>query len=127
MSDAARPSPISRRALLRTGALVAAAASLGGFGRRSAARAADPSVALSVEEATIADLQAAMASGRLTAVDLVDVYVSRIQAIDWNGPKLRSVLEINPDARDIARALDEERRGKGPRGPLHGIPVLLKD
>src|SRR5882724_7392399 len=80
-----------------------------------------------VEEVTIATLQAAMQAGRLTAEALLDLYLQRIQALDQNGPTLRSVQEINPDARAIAQALDEERRAKGPRGSLHGIPVLLKD
>ena len=80
-----------------------------------------------VEETTIAALQAAMQSGRLTAEALVDIYLARIEAIDRRGPALRSVQEVNPDARAIAKALDEERRAKGARGPLHGIPVLLKD
>jgi amidase len=78
-------------------------------------------------EVTVAELQARMASGELTARALVEQYKARIQAIDRNGPKLNSVLELNPDAEEIAAALDEERRSKGPRGPLHGIPVLLKD
>jgi amidase len=80
-----------------------------------------------VEEATIAELQAAMQSGRLSAESLAEIYIARIQAIDRTGPTLRAVQEINPDALAIARALDEERRAKRVRGPLHGIPVLLKD
>jgi amidase len=78
-------------------------------------------------EATIAELQAGMASGKLTALALVQQYKARINAIDRHGPKVNSVLELNPDAEAIAAALDEERRKKGPRGPLHGIPLLLKD
>src|SRR5205823_616265 len=54
-------------------------------------------------------------------------YLARIDAIDRRGPGLRSVLEVNPDALALADALDNERKGKGPRGPLHGIPVLIKD
>ncbi|HEV8142808.1 MAG TPA: amidase [Methylomirabilota bacterium] len=80
-----------------------------------------------VEETTIVALQAAMQSGRLTAEALADIYIRRIQAIDKSGPTLRSVQELNPDALAIAKALDVERRTKGARGPLHGIPVLLKD
>ena len=80
-----------------------------------------------VEEATVAELQTAMQDGRLTAEALTDIYLRRIQAIDRHGASLRSVQESNPDALAIARALDEERRAKGARGPLHGIPVLLKD
>jgi amidase len=80
-----------------------------------------------LEEATIAELSARMAKGELAAVDLVDRYVARIEAIDRAGPLLRSVIELNPEARAIAAGLDEERKVRGPRGPLHGIPVLLKD
>jgi amidase len=80
-----------------------------------------------LEEATIADLQAAMADGRLTARRVAEMYLARIQALDAGGPTLRSVIETNPDALDIAEALDREREATGPRGPLHGIPILLKD
>jgi len=80
-----------------------------------------------LEETTIADLQAAMTSGQLTAQRLVEMYLDRIQALDKSGPTLNALLEINPDALEIARELDLERLNKGPRGPLHGIPLLLKD
>ena len=80
-----------------------------------------------LEEATIAELQAAMKSGRETAVSLVKKYLKRIEEFDRRGPALRAVLEVNPDALAIARALDQERKARGPRGPLHGIPVLIKD
>jgi amidase len=79
------------------------------------------------EEATVADLQAAMAKGRLTAASLTKAYLQRIADLDRRGPQLRSVIEVNPDALAIARDLDRQRKAKGPRGPLHGIPVLLKD
>ena len=91
---------------------------------QAAASPAAPTPALEVEEATVAGLQAGMAAGRFTARRLAEAYLARIAAVD---PKLRSVLEVNPDALAIADALDAERREKGPRGPLHGIPVLLKD
>jgi amidase len=68
-----------------------------------------------------------MTAGRLDAETLVQLYLTRIQTIDRSGPTLRSVQETNPDAIAIARALDEERRAKRMRGPLHGIPILLKD
>jgi amidase len=80
-----------------------------------------------LEEATIADLGRRMDSGQDTARSLVQKYLARIDAIDRHGPALHSVIEINPDALDIADRLDAERKSKGPRGPLHGIPVLLKD
>jgi len=74
----------------------------------------------------IAALQQAMEAGDLSARALVDYYLDRIERIDRAGPELRSIIEINPDARSIADALDAERRASGPRGPLHGIPVVLK-
>ncbi len=77
-------------------------------------------------ELDIQTLQAAMDDGELTARRLVDFYLDRIAAIDHGGPELRSIIEVNPDARSIADALDAERRAQGPRGPLHGIPVVLK-
>ena len=79
------------------------------------------------EEAEVADLQEKMRSGALTARALTLAYLDRIQALDRQGPTLRSVLETNPDAVAIAEGLDRERREKGPRGPLHGTPVLVKD
>jgi len=80
-----------------------------------------------LNEATVADLQKALGSGKLTARALTQKYLSRIEEIDKNGPALNSVIEINPDALAIADALDKERKAKGARGPLHGIPVLIKD
>lgn len=77
-----------------------------------------------IHEATIADLQAQMENDGLTSTALTSEYIDRIETIDT---LLHSVLEINPDALEIAAALDEERRRCGPRGPLHGIPILLKD
>jgi amidase len=78
-------------------------------------------------EATVADLQAAMSAGRVSARALAAAYLQRIERIDRAGPKLRAVIETNPDALAIAGALDLERRDGRVRGPLHGIPVLLKD
>jgi amidase len=80
-----------------------------------------------LDETTIADLQRRMGNGQETAHSVVEQYLARIDAIDRAGPALRSVLEINPDALAIADRLDAERRRSGPRGPLHGIPVLIKD
>jgi amidase len=80
-----------------------------------------------LNEATIADLQQRMQSGRETARSLVEKYLARIEAIDRSGPSLHSVIETNPDALEIADRLDAERKSRGPRGPLHGIPILLKD
>src|SRR5256714_9114428 len=80
-----------------------------------------------LEEATVSQLQARMEAGQDTARTLVDKYIARIQAVDRSGPELKSVLEINPDAQSIADSLDAERKAGRVRGPLHGIPVLIKD
>jgi amidase len=97
-------------------------------GRSSPALQPQPAAArFDLEEASIADLQQRMQSGRETARSLTEKYLARIDAIDRNGPALHSVIEINPDALAIADRLDEERRARGPRGPLHGIPILIKD
>src|ERR1700736_4734973 len=98
-----------------------ATAIAGAFARTSTARNFE------LEEGTVADLQDRMKQGSLTAKRTVGLYLERIESIDRNGPSLRSVIEINPDALAIARALDEERTAKRTRGPLHGIPVLIKD
>jgi amidase len=81
---------------------------------------------LDLHEATIDDLQVRMDQGALSAEQLANWYLDRIEAVDRNGPALNSIIELNPDALDIAQALDEERAASGPRGPLHGIPVVLK-
>ncbi len=122
-------SGLSRRSLLRYGAAGAAAAALPlpGAAAPTSDPPAAPAPAFPLEEATIADLAGKMASGEETARSLAQKYLGRIDALDRSGPALRSVLEINPDALAIADALDRERRQKGLRGPLHGIPVLIKD
>jgi amidase len=81
----------------------------------------------SLNEATVASLQEAMATGKLTARKIVELYIARIHQIDKSGPAVNAVIELNPDALEIATELDKEREQKGPRGPLHGIPVMLKD
>lgn len=78
-------------------------------------------------EMSVAELQRGMASGRFAATALVRQYLRRIEEVDRRGLRLKAVLELNPDALAIAAALDQERTAKGPRGPLHGIPVLIKD
>jgi amidase len=80
-----------------------------------------------LEEATIPALLQDQLSGRRTARQIAELYLQNIQALDRSGPSLRSVIELNPDALGIADALDAERKTNGPRGPLHGIPVLIKD
>ena len=82
---------------------------------------------LGLSEATIEDINAAFNSGTLTSERLVELYLARIQAYDQDGPRLNAVLWLNDQALETARILDEERRMSGPRSPLHGIPVVLKD
>ena len=80
-----------------------------------------------LEEATFAGLLDDMASGRRSAVEITRLYLDRIAAVDRDGPKLRAIIETNPDALDIARQLDQERADGNLRGPLHGIPIVVKD
>jgi amidase len=80
-----------------------------------------------LDEITIADLQAGMASGKYTARSITEMYLARIQQIDAQGPTLKSVIQVNPDAEALADTADRERKARHVRGPLHGIPVLVKD
>src|ERR1700720_1311509 len=80
-----------------------------------------------LDEITVGELQDGMTSGRFTAHSITEKYLARIDAIDKHGPAINSVIEVNPDALDIAKGLDKERKQKHLRGPLHGIPVLIKD
>jgi len=82
---------------------------------------------LTLETATIADLQAAFKSGTLTSEKLTELYLARIAAYDQQGPTINSVITLNPKALDLARTLDAERKAGKVRGPLHGIPIVLKD
>jgi amidase len=95
------------------------------------AAAADPGERpyseIEFDELTIAELQEGMKSGKLSARGIARRYLERIEDIDKNGPGINSVIEINPDALAIAEDVDRERKEKGPRGPLHGIPILIKD
>jgi len=122
---------LNRRALIRYGALGGAAA-LARPALPASAQAQSSATSASVpgfdlDEATVADLQKRMESGQDSARALVERYLLRIEAIDKQGPALRSVLEVNPDAISIAEGLDAERKAGKVRGPLHGIPVLVKD
>jgi len=83
--------------------------------------------AIDLQELSLADIQVALADGRLSAESLTSGYLERIQRIDRDGPGLRAVIELNPQAREIARALDLERRVQGPRSAMHGVAVLIKD
>ena len=119
----------TRRQFLQLGALSSAAilvnstTATGAPLPPEADRAAEPK-AFELDEVTISQLQERLASGKLSSVALVKKYLARIREVDG---RLRSVLELNPDALSIAAALDRERKSKGPRGPMHGIPVLIKD
>src|SRR6266478_9266021 len=126
MSEARGGRGSTRRDFLKTGGMLAAGMSVAPL-LAACATVGIPGAITNVEEISIAEIQAAMTAGRLDAESLVQMYLTRIQAIDRSGPILRSVQEINPDAVAIARSLDEERRAKRVRGPLHGIPILLKD
>jgi amidase len=89
--------------------------------------AAEQPAPFELDEMTVAQLQEAMTRGRLTSRQLVEQYLRRIEQIDRSGPTLRSVIEINPDALALAEAMDAERKAGKVRGPLHGIPILIKD
>jgi amidase len=80
-----------------------------------------------LDETTIDDLQKAFQSGRYSSRSVTAKYLARIQAIDKTGPTINSIIELNPQALQIATVLDQERKAKGPRGPLHGVPILIKD
>jgi amidase len=108
--------------------LLAALLALPVAAANDAARNSDsPDVPTRHNEATVAQLQAEMASGKLTSEELTKEYIKRIIALDQNGPGVNSVIELNPEALDMARHADQLRRHGIVLGPLHGIPVLLKD
>ncbi len=112
---------MDRRDFVRLGAAAGVVAA--GAGNAGAAA----STSAGILEAGVMEQQAAMAAGKLTSNALVTKYLARIAAIDKRGPMLNAVIELNPDAVEIARGLDREWAAGKPRGPLHGIPVLLKD
>jgi amidase len=123
---------LSRRSLLQASALAGSGALLGTWSTSEAQSAAstqhhgDSGRDRDIAFATIAEQQALMSAGRISSRELVEIYLRRIHVIDKQ-IGLNSVLQVNPDAFRIAAALDRERRQQGPRGPLHGIPILLKD
>lgn len=90
-------------------------------------QASTPSRGFDVFEKSIEELQSAMANGATTSAALVKAYLARIDAYDRQGPRLNAMITVNPRAVETARALDRERAAKGPRGPLHGIPLVVKD
>jgi amidase len=127
---------ISRRTWLRAVGVGAGAATLApalAAGRAVATRESrsSPVKAFEFDEATIADLQRRMTTEEISARSLAKAYLARIEEIDKrsteNSPELNAVIEVNPDALAIAAELDKERKAKGPRGPMHGVPVLMKD
>jgi len=123
---------MKRRSFLKWAAAGSASAAVTGINAQSAPKPAGPMATQPVrtgelDELSIAQLQEGLKKGRFTAQSLVEGYLRRIEEIDRQGPTLNAVIEINPDAPEIARKLDEERKARGPRSPLHGIPVLIKD
>ena len=124
--------PNTRRSFIESAVVTTAAAAI--YPALGAARATSPATPTTPEvrpfeldETTIAELQEGMKSGKFTARSLVEKYTARIEEIDKRGPAVNAIIELNPEAEPIAEALDQERKVKGPRGPLHGIPVLIKD
>ncbi len=118
----------SRRNFLGSAAVLGAAAMAPVGLARAEARSAQPEVKpFELNEITVTELQEGMKSGKFTAHSITQKYLERIEEIDKSGPAINSVIETNPDALSIADSLDQERKSKGPRGPLHGIPVLIKD
>jgi amidase len=108
--------------------LATTAASLAASGAaRSASPAAPVAAHAKATELSVAGIEAAFAEDRLTSVQLTQAYLARIAALNQRGPNLRAVLETNPKALEIAAALDAERKAGNVRGPLHGVPILIKD
>jgi amidase len=131
---------LERRAFLKLGGTGAVAATVGAAGctaeglldgARDGAAGGDPAwwveETFELEEATIADLAAAMASGARTSESITRLYLERIEGLDRQGPRLRSIMGTNPDAVELARRLDAERAEGTVRGPLHGVPIVVKD
>jgi amidase len=122
-----------RRAFLQTGLVGGLAAAVAPAMRVEVLEARERPTSLpevppfELEEITIAELQEGMKSGKYTAQGITEKYLARIAAVDKRGPSVNSVIEVNPDALAIAEASDKERKQKGVRGPLHGIPMLIKD
>ena len=123
---------LSRRGFVKSGllgSLAAAVLPVLGFAEKKV----DPpalridSSPFALEETSITKLAEGMTSGKYTARSIAEEYLARIEIIDRQGPALRSIIELNPDALSIADALDKERKEKGARSPLHGIPILIKD
>ncbi|GLH74102.1 amidase [Geothrix limicola] len=121
MPNAAVLPILDRRAFLGAGLATGAAVLVGGDLKSTTSKG------LVLEEATVEGLQAGLVAGRWTSAELVRRYQARIRALDQAGPTLKSVIELNPEALAIATSLDAERKAGKLRGPLHGLPVLIKD
>ena len=124
---------LSRRRFLGVGPAALVTAGIEGAGGLGTRLATTPAGSFELEEITIAELQEGLKSGKFTSRSLTERYLERIERFDRahgapeSGRAVNSVIEVNPDARQIAEELDRERRERGPRGPMHGIPVLIKD
>ncbi|NNG16567.1 MAG: amidase [Gemmatimonadales bacterium] len=122
-----RHGQVSRRDFLETSIAASACFAVPQLLRRGSPWPMTSSAAVELEEATIAMLQEGMQTGEYTSERLCQLYLTRINELDRHGPALRSVIEVNPEAIRIARGLDAERKAGRIRGPMHGIPVLIKD
>src|SRR5271167_4681552 len=109
---------MNRRGFLATAAVAAGVP----YAQAGAAESADAPTELS-----LAEIAAAFTDGRLTSQQLTETYLKRIERLDRHGPALGAVIELNARALDMAAELDAERKSRGPRGPLHGVPILIKD
>jgi amidase len=123
---------VNRRDFLKTG--LAGSSAAWAISTTAASASTDPasqsfshSRSFEWEETTVSQLHSAMLAGRISSAAITRQYLSRIRDLDRRGPKLNAIIELNPDAVPIAESLDRERKIRGPRGPLHGIPVLIKD
>lgn len=119
----------SRRDLLSSALKIGTGASLASLPLpvEAGSTIASPIAPFELDEMTIDELQQGLRSGKFTSRGLASRYLARIAEIDKAGPAVNSVIELNPDALGIADSLDAERKSKGPRGPLHGVPILIKD
>ena len=137
MSGTAHAARVGRRDFLKTAGAGGLTLAVAGAGGAACAPAPAPGPAaeahrwavpdFELDEIALDDLQTGLASGRWSSAGVTQAYLDRIAAIDRGGPLLRAVIETNPDAIDVARALDAERAAGTVRGPLHGVPVLMKD
>ena len=119
--------PTSRRNFIRASLAVSALPALSAARVQEEPSSTPTPRAFELDEMTVDALQSGMRSGQFTSHSIAEKYLARIQEIDKAGPRLNAVIEVNPEALEIAVSLDKERKEKGERGPLHGIPVLIKD